>query len=523
MMEFFHISTTKVMNAKALINIKRTNDTMSLSRSCTNKRRLLLPNTLSLMLLTTINFIFIVQGYTTLPSTISFPSHAMDDNTIQIRRQYQQQIPSSHYLGLKNYDEDESNNENVATSTVSVGNSNNNDEAQRLMDKVKQMRMEIAALTGQTVEDVEREAALKKSLQLEHEKTRKTVSQEKSQQQRQYIVPVPETVAEQIQQATKAIERAYHDGKLQKQIIRFALIPIVTSDPFLNNNKNDREDLDQRTVMFVRNDQDWPGGVQQIYREAAQPYTYQLLQQLRIRDASTNEPTSPATIGTLKPIIQERTLWDFDGSAIITASSSRTENEPTSPDTTTPPTTTLVQALVQPNTDNRYFNDIQQMDERLKKSITTKNSVKKSDKEDDQATTLSQFENGVVNLIINPFWTNATSWGFNIFAPNAQQRAQDTIFSPSSSKQDGYIETYCVITKTVRGEDCIAIKAYPYDWQLYAYLEEMTDRYYGTINTVHLGSSVAEPTITDFSQRLNNRTEFQYSKNMRQMQRTLNK
>ena len=433
-------------------------------------------------------------------------------------------------MGPKNNDEDDENNsDNVAiTSTVTATNSNN-DEAQRLLDKVKQMRMEIAALTGQTVEDVEREAALKKSLQLENEQKSTILRQQmKSQQpspQRQHIIPVPETASEQIQQASHAIERAYRDGHIQKQIVRFAFVPIVTSSSAQTN--HDR-DLDHQNVLFVRNDQDWPGGVQQIYREAARPYTSQLLQQLRIQHPKNSQSSSMSTssFGNMKPkpMIQEQTLWDFDGSAILSA----TNRDDNTDDEETSTTTTLIQALVHPNTDNRYFNDILQMDERL----ATMTTVDHTNRDDTQ-------RNGAVNLIINPFWTNATSWGFNIFAPQAQQRASDIIFSPpaktkngrgGSSSGDGngeggYIETYSIITKSVRGEDCIAIKAYPYDWQLYAYLEEMNDRrYYGTTTTtVHLGSSMTEPTITDFVQLLNNRTEFQYSKNMRQMQRTMNK
>jgi hypothetical protein len=431
-------------------------------------------------------------------------------------------------MGLNSNDEDDAITNDIlaTTSSVSAMNDNKNDEAQRLLDKVKQMRMEIAALTGQTVEDVEREAALKKSQQLENEERFRINRQQQQQQQqqqqssslqqRQYRIPVPDTVSEQIQQAANAIERAYRDGHIQKQIIRFAFVPIVTSNDIKTNYERD---LDHQSVLFVRNDQDWPGGIQQIYREAARPYTERLLQQLRI--------VSPPTTMKPKRIIQEQTLWDFDGSAVLTASDGDVDSA------TSSSSTSLIQALIHPNTDNRYFNDIQQMDERLlsksKKGQRHEKKVDNNNKDDG-----NEPRNEGVNLIINPFWTNATSWGYNIFAPNAQQRANDIIFKPSAIKNDddstngdtsGYIETYSIVTKTVRGEDCIAIKAYPYDWQLYAYLEELDDRrYYGpSTTTIHLGSSVTEPTITDFVQLLSNRTEFQYSKNMRLMQRTMNK
>ena len=473
------------------------------------------PKMISLLLLILLSGNVTVHGYTLIATSISCRTY----NGIHMGQPPTGSLSSPVLMGLKNFNDDDKSKSDVSapastsTSTATAVN-NNNDEAQRLLDKVKQMRMEIAALTGQTIEDVEREAALKKSQQQENETKYLQQKSQQQPQQRQYIVPVPETVSEQIQQAANAIERAYNDGNIQKQIIRFAFVPIVTSnDPKTNNER----DLDHQNVLFVRNDQDWPGGIQQIYREAARPYTYQLLQQLRIRNYAQNAPAlSSDSYGNAKqkPLIQEQTLWDFDGSAIITA-----ENRDGSTDdnSKTSSATTLIQALVHPNTDNRYFNDITQIDERLSKSVT---EINKNMDENDKT---KEKLNGDVNLIVNPFWTNATSWGYNIFAPQAQQRANEIIFSPTST--GGYIETYSVITKTVRGEDCVAIKAYPYDWQLYAYFEETSGRqYYGAATTtIHLGSSVTEPTITDFVQLLSNRTEFQYSKNMRQMQRTLKK
>jgi hypothetical protein len=458
---------------------------------------------LSLQLFLIVNVKYMVDGFTSITPSILCRTNAIRHHVIH--RRQQEHYQTLVFSGLTEHHENDD-------STVVTNN--NNDEAQRLLDRVKQMRMEIAALTGQTIEDVEREAAIKKSRQMEQESKKRINIQQKPLQQRQYVLPVPETVAEQVQQAANAIERAYNDGNILKQIVRFAFVPIVTSNDLRNSNDRDR---DQQSVMFVRNDQDWPGGIQQIYREAARPYTYQLLEQLRIKNDSHTIPSSVSssnTFGKQKPLIQEQTLWDFDGSAIITAATNDKDEE-------TSTATTLIQALIHPNTDNRYFNDIIQMDERLSER------TKISTQENKDIEEMTQERNGVVNLIINPFWTNATSWGYNIFAPHAQQRANDIIFSSPSDKNDGsggYIETYCVITKTVRGEDCIAIKAYPYDWQLYAYLEEVNDRrYYSTTSTVHLGSTVMEPSITDFVQLLNNRTEFQYSKNMRQMQRTLNK
>jgi hypothetical protein len=64
-------------------------------------------------------------------------------------------------------------------------------------------------------------------------------------------------------------------------------------------------------------------------------------------------------------------------------------------------------------------------------------------------------------------------------------------------------------------------KAYPYDWQLYAYAE--TDYWPYDETLIYLGSSEEEPKSTDFGEFMNGREEFKLSKNMRQMQRMMNR
>lgn len=100
-------------------------------------------------------------------------------------------------------------------------------------------------------------------------------------------------------------------------------------------------------------------------------------------------------------------------------------------------------------------------------------------------------------------------------APKGKEMAQEAIFDR------GFQETYVLLQPSVRGEDCIALKAYPYDWQLYAYAENEYWPYDEII--VYLGSTEKEPTTSDFTGLLNGRDEFKLSKNMRQMQRMLNK
>jgi Domain of unknown function (DUF1995) len=237
-------------------------------------------------------------------------------------------------------------------------------------------------------------------------------------------------------------------------------------------------------------EQSWPGGAQQMYRRAAGPLTRQLLQQLRVvattpavaaaaavDSSSTNEPQQQSDVPTTlwkQPQVTSQDVWDFDGSAVITAEHA---DRPAS----------QVQALVFPNTDNKYTTDIERMDQELGRERLL--------------------------LLVNPFWRNLDSWGFNILAPQAQTQAQRVIF-------DHFVETYCVLQKSVRGEDCVALKSYPYDWQLYAYAE--TNEWPYTEYAVHLGSTPEEPTAAEFAERLAQRDEFRLGKTMRQMQRRRN-
>jgi Domain of unknown function (DUF1995) len=459
-----------------------------------------------LVLLRVVGIIFMIQqqqreGYVSSFHYTSYPTLSLLIWGVGQQHQQQQQ-PRQRQQSSNRMLDDSNHNDNNSSSNDNIN------EAQRLLEKVKQMRMEIATMTGQSIEDVEQEAAEKKSKLLLQEEIQKAQrNQRQPSPPRTYIVPVPETVQEQVQQAADAIERAYKDGNVRKQIVRFAFVPVKTGN---DRNSNTETNMDEVMTAFVRNDQDWPGGIQQIYREAAQPYVSKLVQQVRIGNHNHNRNDVSQSWTTNKPIVQEQTLWDFDGSAIITATTSIS-------DTIQNTTIALVQALIHPNTDNRYFDDILQLDTQLRMDETSDENVRTNSR-------------NVVNLIVNPFWTNATSWGFNLFAPNAQNRANDIIFQPklqdgndNDDSTDGYMETYSIITKTVRGEDCIAIRAYPYEWQLYAYIEN-NDRIWSRrpFNTIYLGSSVTEPSVADFVPLLNNHTEFQYSKNMRQMKRTFN-
>jgi hypothetical protein len=379
-----------------------------------------------------------------------------------------------------------------------LSNTNNNNEendvsstaAAALLAKARQIRAEVAAMEGTTLEQVEQEAAARRkqkeeaaaalsSSSTQSDKDEQLSSkQQKQQNDGRFLGSVPETWQEQIQLAQRAVEQAHRDG-LNRQIVRFGLISASTSPEEQNN--------DNQVLYPSLFENSWPGGAQQIYREAAGPLTRALLQDVRTfntidnsttaTSASNNVDNNAWTRTTQKPVVRVQDIWDFDGSAVVTAEAAQGPVND-------------VQALVQPNTDTKYTRDIATMDKAMGPHRLL--------------------------LIVNPYWRNLESWGINLLAPNAKVLAKEAIFDR------GFVETFCMIPKTVRGEDCLALKVYPYNWELYAYVEEDQTAwpYYSSpYRIVHLGSTVDEPTAADFGKLLEGREEFQMSKNMRQLQR----
>ena len=62
-----------------------------------------------------------------------------------------------------------------------------------------------------------------------------------------------------------------------------------------------------------------------------------------------------------------------------------------------------------------------------------------------------------------------------------------------------------------RGESCVALKAYPYDWQCFARLGSpvMRDGQWFETDCIHLGSSKEEPTSQQMSDLINAHPKFQ--------------
>jgi len=203
-----------------------------------------------------------------------------------------------------------------------------------------------------------------------------------------------------------------------------------------------------------------------MYREAGKPLTSALLEEIRAPSQQVDEYLEQRQ---LPPTVITQDIWDFDGSALHTAEA----KEGPSAD---------VQALVFPNTDVKYIKDIAEISEAMGPRLF---------------------------LLVNPLWINIDSWSFNLLAPGARKKAQETIFDR------GFDETYVVLNFSVRGEKCVAIKAYPYDWQFFASLEDD----YNTESFIRLGSSKEEPTSSIVNQLLAARPEFKETKTTRQMKK----
>lgn len=339
-------------------------------------------------------------------------------------------------------------------------------DAQRLLDKAAQLRAEIATAEGKTVEQVKEEADRARKQQEEQqqraEENRQTIKKEAGNRQilSQTILQVPVTFDDMVRQASRAVERAFKDGKT-RQSIRFNLVG--------------EEDGAAATY-----ENEWPGGTKQMYRESGKPLTNALLRE--VRAPTKNTDTFPEERRT-NPQLKVQDIWDFDGTAIHTAEAA----EGASAD---------IQAMVFPNTDTKYLNDIDAISKAMGERLV---------------------------LLVNPFWRSVDSWGFNILAPGAKKKAQTIIYGGTENDNNNNVafeDTYILDVFSVRGEKCVALKAYPHDWELFAFRE---DDYYPNneeYNTcIRLGSCQENPTSEIISKLINERPEFKETKTMRQMKK----
>ena len=324
------------------------------------------------------------------------------------------------------------------------------DDVQKLLEKARKLREEAATMSGKTLQEVEDEAKQQKLAQERIvEKARKEREQSSSGSRSNMQMVPVPDDAKAQNEQAAAAVERAFKDGITRQTVRFALIG---EDEAMSGELNE-----------------FPGGAKQMYRECGRPLTEALLRELRIRPKANDSSgdNEQITSASTPSAVTAEDIWDFDGSAIIS--------------------TKDVKALVFPNTDVKYLKDIETIDKEVG-------------------------PDGLF-LVVNPFWRNVESWGFNILAPNGKKRAQEVIFDK------GYQVTYAVLRFSVRGEDCVAVKSYPYDWQMYAYREDPS--WFNQQVPIWLGKSEDEPTSSQFTELLNNRPEFKMSKNMRQMQRMM--
>ena len=340
---------------------------------------------------------------------------------------------------------------------------NPNDEVDRLRKQAAKIREELAALEGKSVAQVEDEAQQEKSLRAKREQEMKEEREIKSKSKKSSrrtsgTIYVPETIEEQTRQAALAVERAFQDD-ITRQTVRLALVQ------------------EGNPITPAEEENGWPGGAQQMFREAGRPQTEALLSEIRATAKSLQtEEEKKSGKEAFPPKIITQNIWNFDGSAIVTAEAA---SGPSSD----------VQAMLFPNTDKKYLKDIGTVHESLGKER--------------------------LFLLVNPFWRNVESWGFNILQPNGKKQAQEKVFDCEGG---GFEETYVFSRFSARGEDCVALKAYPYDWELFAYIEDYS--FGGVMQVpVRLGNSKEEPTSKIFTELLNEREEFKMNKTMRQLNR----
>mmetsp|Transcript_16904 Transcript_16904/g.25258 ORF Transcript_16904/g.25258 Transcript_16904/m.25258 type:complete len:403 (-) Transcript_16904:137-1345(-) len=342
----------------------------------------------------------------------------------------------------------------------SLWSSAGQDEAERLLEKARKVREELALLEGKSLSQVEEEAKVekesRKAIIESNISSSGTSKSNKKRRANSQVVYVPETIDDQIRQAAYAIERAFQDN-ITRQTVRLALV--------------------KKDEPITAEEEEWPGGAKQMYREAGRPLTEALLSEVRaVAKNLQSEEEKNSGKEMYPPEVKAQDIWDFDGSALITAEAASGPSGD-------------VQALVFPNTDSKYLKDIAEIDSKLGKDR--------------------------LFLLINPFWRNVESWGFNILQPKAKQKAQETIFD---NENGAYQETYVLSRFSVRGEDCVALKVYPNDWELFAYLEDYS--FGGPVQTtIRLGTSEDEPTSAIFAKYLNEREEFKMNKTMRQLNR----
>lgn len=186
-----------------------------------------------------------------------------------------------------------------STRASTLNSSASDQEAQKLLEKAAEIRKQLAELEGKTLSQVEKEAQeekeMRSQLQLEsqtkHDLKNET-NKRKKRSMNNPLVYVPETIDDQIRQASLAIERAFEDG-ITRQTVRLALV--------------------KQNEMITPEEEEWPGGSMQMYREAGRPLTEALLSEVRaVAKNIQSEEEKSSGKENYPPTIKAQDIWDFD-------------------------------------------------------------------------------------------------------------------------------------------------------------------------------------------------------------------
>ena len=186
----------------------------------------------------------------------------------------------------------------------SSSNGSGNEEARKLLEKAAEIRKQLAELEGKTVSQVQQEAQDIKDSQKDAAAAAAAASLEKKESSSQStksrkfqgLVYVPETIDDQIRQASLAIERAFQD-KITRQTIRLALV--------------------KQNESIGPEEEEWPGGSQQMYREAGRPLTEALLSEVRaVAKSKQTEEEKNSGKENYPPTVTAQDIWDFDVSTV---------------------------------------------------------------------------------------------------------------------------------------------------------------------------------------------------------------
>ena len=203
---------------------------------------------------------------------------------------------------------------------------------------------------------------------------------------------------------------------------------------------------------------------------AALPLTVELLRQLKANKSIENLQERRSSI--LPPTVTAEDVLDFDGSGLATARA----REGSAGD---------VRAAIFFNSLDAHYLDV----------------IEKND---------AELGTERLFLLVNPGWKDKdplSSWGFNLLQPRAKQRAEALIFG--RVREYRYDVTYSCQRCTLSSDHfCVSIKAFPYDWQMFAYhLPERLE--YEGCAPVFLGESAEQPKESELQRLIDAHPEFQ--------------